>query len=122
MTAREVQATAELGIVMESKDIFGKRSRVFDSLVQQIAEAQGIKAQAEKNIKTLKEKLEVFYADAPSKTILSNGCRATLVMSSNSHLDKKLLLEKGVPAQTILDCTRVTNYSFIKITEAKETT
>lgn len=120
MTTQEAAAREELGILPESKDVFGKRARTFDTLVQNIAEAQRIKSQAEKDIKDLKDKLEVFFADAPSKTILSGGSRATLVMSSNSHLDRKMLLEKGVPAQTILDCTKTTSYSFIKVTAAKE--
>ena len=122
MTNTEAAAREELGVVPESKDVFGKRARTFDTLVQQIAEVQRFKAQAEKDIKMLKEKLEVFYADSPSKTILSGGMRATLVMSSSSHLDKKALLEAGVAAQTILDCTKTTSYSFVKVTEAKEST
>lgn len=122
MTAQEAAAREELGVIPESKDVFGKRARTFDQLVQQIAEVQRFKAQAEKDIKALKEKLEVFYADSPSKTILSGGMRATLVMSSSSHLDKKALLEAGVAAQTILDCTKTTSYSFVKVTEAKEST
>ena len=120
MTHTEATAREQLGVVPTSQDAFGKRARTFDSLVQQIAEVQRIKAQAEKDIKTLKDKLEIFYADSPSKTILSGGSRATLVMSSSSHLDKKALLEAGVAAQTILDCTKTTSYSFIKVTEAKE--
>lgn len=120
MTAREAQAMQELNIIPESRDVFGKRAVTFDRLSQQIAEAQRIKAQAERDIKDLKEKLEPFFADSDSKTIISQGCRVTLVLSHSSHLSKEMLLERGVPATTILACTKETAYSFVKVTEPKE--
>lgn len=109
----------DLGLIPSSRDVFGKKARYFDALAEQIAEAQRIKAQAEKDIKTLKDQIEVYFADSDSKTILSGGSRVTLVLSHNSHVSKELLIEAGVPADTILKCTRTTNFSFIKVTEEK---
>lgn len=116
----EQQALQELGVVPESKDVFGKRAKSFDALVDAITAAQAEKKQAEMEIKTLQTKLESLFADSDSKTILSAGRRVTLVLSSNSHLDRKALLESGVPADVIVRCTKQTQYTFVKVTAAKE--
>lgn len=112
-------AKEQLSVVPSSKDVFGKKARYFDALAEQIAEAQRVKAQAEKDIRTLKEQIEQYFADSDSKTILSNGSRVTLVLSHNSHVSKELLIEAGIPVDTIAKCTKITNFSFIKVTEEK---
>lgn len=131
MTKAEMKES--IGVVPTSKDVFGRRAPSFDSLVRNIAAAQRAKAEAEDEIKTLKEELEVYFADSDSKTIMSDGNKATLVLSSNSHITKKRLIDADVTAllrrlnvseseaSEIMDaCTKTTSYTYVKVTPPKE--
>lgn len=131
MTKAELKES--IGEIPTSKDVFGRRAPSFDSLVRNIAAAQQAKAEAEAQIKDLKAELEVYFADSDSKTIMSGGAKATLVLSSNSHITKKALLDEPVKvvlrrlnvseseASEIMDaCTKTTSYTYVKVTPPKE--
>ena len=101
---------------VSSVEVFGRKAKNFDKLVEEMRELQALRKSAEEGIRNTQKKLEVYFADTETKSILSGTSRATLVMSSNSHIDKLKLIEAGVPAETIVSCTETTKFAFIRVT------
>lgn len=116
----EAEAKLDLNIVPEAAEVFGRRYKKFTQLVGELRAANEVKKQADEESKRLNQELQSMWADVEAKTVLEDGCKVTLVSSSNSHVSKELLLGAGVAATVIRDCTKVVNYSFVKITEAKK--
>jgi hypothetical protein len=114
------EETVELGIIPEAVEVFGGRYKKFAYLVGELRAANEVKKQAEAESKRLNGELQLMWADVEAKTVTDEGCKVTLVQSSNSHISKEALLQAGVLATVIRDCTKVVNYSFVKVTEAKK--
>lgn len=121
MTKQKLAAEkAELGIVPDAKEVFGRRYATFASLVSDLVSVNAIKKEAEAESKRINLDLQSMWADVGHKTVLNDGAKVTLVESSNSSIKKERLVELGVPAATIVEATVVTPYSFVKVTAAKE--
>jgi|SRR6267142_5272113 len=115
----EAEAKLDLGIAPEAVEVFGRRYKRFTQLVGELRAANEVKKQAEAESKRLNGELQVMWADVDAKTVMDEGARVTLVQSSSSHISKEKLLEAGVLATVIRDCTKISSYSFVKVTEPK---
>lgn len=104
---------------VEAAGVFGARYRKFAQLVGELRAANEVKKQAEDESRRLNKELQSMWADVEAKTVVEDGCKVTLVSSSNSTISKEKLLEAGVLASIIRDCTNTVNYQFVKVTEAK---
>jgi hypothetical protein len=122
MTREEIEAREELGVVPSSQDLFGKRGAKFDELISERAACTEMKKQVEAELKILDDKLMKYLADCDQKTVMSGSRRITVVQSpGQSRLDKILLLEAGVSAETLTRCTvQGKAYSFLKVTETEK--
>lgn len=112
----EAEAKLDLGVAPEAKEVFGRRYSKFTQLVGELRAANEVKKQAEEESKRLNKELQSMWADVEAKTVVEDGCKVTLVSSSNSHISKEKLLEAGVLASVIRDCTSVVSYQFVKVT------
>jgi hypothetical protein len=115
----EAEAKLDLGVVLDAKEVFGRRYRHFTDLVGELQASNEVKKQAEAESKRLNGLLQEMWADVPAKTVMNDGAKITLVSSSNSHISKDALLLAGVPATVIRDCTKVTPYQYVLVTEPK---
>jgi len=121
MTVEETKAREELGVVPESGEVFGARAEAFDSLV---AERRGMKeliAMTEAEVKALDKKLMAFFADNEHKKVMSGNVPVQVCTNpGRSHMDEMKLIEKGVPALLIKECTvQGTPYSYILVGKEK---
>ena len=119
MTSKEIEAREELGIPLDSKDVFGRRAATFDKLVEDRVALKELQKQTEAELQQIDDRLKVFLADVESKTVIAAGSRVTQCQGSNSSLKKELLLESGVPATVISACTVVKKYDYILVTVLK---
>lgn len=105
--------------IPEAIDVFGQGYRKFTQLTGELRAANEVKKQAEEESKRLNKELQLMWADVDAKTVMDDGCKVTLVSSSNSTINKELLIQAGVLASIIRDCTKIVEYQFVKVTEAK---
>ena len=113
-------AKSELGIVPLASEVFGRRFSKFMELVNDLRAVNEMKRESEAESKRLNGLLQEMWADCESKTVLrEDGGKVTLVSSSNSSIKKELLVELGVPAETVKAATVVTPYQYVLITEPK---
>lgn len=119
----EVQAKEELGLVPSSEEVFGKRAAHFDKLVEERTQLKEVMKGFEVELKDLDKKIETYLADIETKTVTSNGARVTQCQSpGQSRLSKELLIEHGVAATTINECTIPGKpYSYVLVTPLKAT-
>lgn len=120
--AAERAAEAELGIVRTSEELFGKRARAFERLVGDYRGISETLKSLEEEKKQLQKQIQQYFVDAGTKTVLADSSRVTLVQNQGqSRVDKVKLLEHGVSAQVIADCTVTGNpFEYVKVTPAKE--
>lgn len=119
--ATEVAAQEEIGVVADSSTVFGKRATAFNALVSEYeAVAEGMR-QLEAEKKAIQSQLQRWFSDADIKTVMCGTTRVTLVQSEGrSTIDKMKLIERGVPASVISECTvQGQPFSFIKVTAPK---
>jgi hypothetical protein len=102
-----------------ASDVFGYSYSRFSDLVAQLRAASDVKKQAEEESKRLNKELQLLWTDVAEKTVVEDGCKVTLVSSSNSTISKELLVQAGVLASVIRDCTKVVEYQFVKVTPTK---
>jgi hypothetical protein len=121
MTQRELQAREELGIIPESKDMFGRRAANFDKLVEERVALKELQKQTEAELKDIDNKLTLYLADTESKTVLSGGVKVTQCSNpGQSKLSATMLIEHGVAATTIAECTLPGKpYHYILVTPQK---
>jgi hypothetical protein len=117
----EVEAKEQIGIIPDSSEVFGKRAATFDNIVEERTQMKAVMKGLEEELKVLDKKIETFLADTPSKTVLSNGSRVTQCQNpGQSKLSKELLIEAGVAATVIAECTIPGKaYSYILVTAPK---
>lgn len=120
MTHTEIQARQELGIAVDSKEVFGRRAATFDKLVEDRVALKELQTQTEAELKAIDEKLKLYLADTETKTVVSGTVKVTQCQGNNSSIKKELLVEKGVPATLIAECTVHKGYSYILVTRPKE--
>src|ERR1700687_3178207 len=104
----------KLDIVPDAKEVFGRRHQRFAHIAAELRGVNEAKKQLEKESKTLTQQLVEMWADVPTKTVIEDGARVTLVSSSSSHISKEALLEAGVAASVIIKATKSTPYQFVK--------
>jgi|SRR6266850_2273615 len=122
MTRQELaNAKAELNIIPEASEVFGRRYNRFIELVTDLRNVNDIKREAEAESKRINSLLQEMWADCEHKTVMDNGTKITLVPSSNSSISKTALLELGVSADVIVGATKVTPYEYVLITPLKPT-
>ena len=117
--AQETQAEVDLGIIPNSTTAFGeKRGEKFDALVSEFEGISEAIKQLETEKKALQSRLQQYFADSDIKTVLVGQTKVTLVVNQGrSTIDKVKLIEHGVPAQTIVECTvQGEPFSFVKVT------
>jgi hypothetical protein len=117
----EVEAKEQIGIIPDSSEVFGKRAAIFDNIVEERTQMKAVMKGLEEELKVLDKKIETFLADTPSKTVLSNGARVTQCQNpGQSKLSKELLIEHGVAATVIAECTVPGKaYSYILVSPPK---
>lgn len=121
MTAKELAAAkAEVGIVPQVKEVFGRRTEQFQKRWQELAANKEMIKILEAENKKLTESLVEYFADSDHKTVMDGTTRITLGLGTHSSINKQLLLENGVTADTILASTKQTPYQFIVVTPAKD--
>jgi hypothetical protein len=110
----------DLGITPDSTTAFGKRAETFDALVRDYEGISGAIRSLEEEKKALQDKLKLYFTDSGIKTVVVANLQSkvTLVVNQGrSTIDKIKLLEHGVAAQTIVECTvQGDPYSFVKVT------
>ena len=118
---KEVEAQEELGIVPESSQVFGPRSKAFDRLIEERISLKEMQKQVETDIKEIDEKLQNYFADSSSKKVQTGNVVAQLCHNpGQSKLSRELLLEKGVAASVIAACTvQGKSYDYILVTAPK---
>ncbi len=116
----EAEAKVDLGVVPDAKEVFGRRYKTWLSLVEELAASNEVKKQAEAESKRLNGLLQDLWADCEAKKVMAGDLPVHLVQSHNSTVSKELLLEAGVAATVIRDCTKVTPYSYILIGKPKQ--
>ncbi len=117
-----VAAKVELGIVPSYKDA-GVSNKIVKLAVEYRAAAD-----LEKKWKQEKEdlKAEILVEmskaglnakEGESAAIIVNDLKVTAVASHNSNISSEALLASGVPAETIVECTKQTPYEYILVTD-----
>lgn len=119
--AAERRAEQDLGIVRSSQELFGRRAHHFDSLTEQYRSLNDTIKALEEEKKTVQKELQQYFIDSGCKTVLSDSSRVTLVENQGrSTIDKMRLLEHGVSAQIIAECTvQGAPFQYVKITGVK---
>ena|SRR5208283_5433713 len=124
MTGRErtleVAATEELGLVPDSSTVFdGARIKKFDRL---IGERQALKEsikQSEVEVKLMDEQITAMLTDRDVVKVKHSGYTVSLCQGSSSSLSKDMLLQHGVAAVTIAECTKISSYNYVLVTKPK---
>lgn len=114
----EVQAQQELAITVDHETAFGKRANGFADMVGEFEGINEAIKQLEVEKKALQARLQQYFTDSDIKTVLVGQTKVTLVVNQGrSTIDKVKLIEHGVPAQTIVECTvQGEPFSFVKVT------
>ena len=122
MNQDELAAREELGLVSTAEEVFGARAEKFNHLVADYVSIKGLIKTSEEEIRVLQKQIEQYLADAPSKTVMSDGLRVTTVVNQGREtIDRLKLLEAGVAAETIRKCTvQGQPFSYVKVTAPKE--
>lgn len=116
MANKELEAVQELKIVPDSGTVFGRRAQAFERMVD---ERESLR-EAEKQAKEergysddgvrhpgLDDKIKQWMTDITGGIMLSDGRKVQVVeRGGNEYVDVRLLLEAGVPAETIAKCKR----------------
>ena len=125
----EVQAKEELGIIPDSSEVFGKRAATFDKMIEERTQLKAVMHSLEEELgytdstgkrhPGLDDRIQEYLADTGIKTVMSNGIKVTQAQGTNVQLKKDLLVEAGVAATVIADCTVRKNYDYLLITPPK---
>ena len=116
--AATVAAKEELGIVPSFKD-----AGISNKIVKRVEDRQRIKTQMDalkQELDDLNGEITVELAKAGATVVMVGRYRVNLVASSNSTLNKEKLLEAGVPAETIVECTVTKNYEYVQVTDTEK--
>lgn len=119
----EVQAQQDLGIIPDSETAFGpQRAGRFDSLVGEFEGVNECIKQLETEKKALQDKLKLYFTDSDIKTVMVGASKVTLVVNQGrSTIDKMKLIEHGVAATVIAECTVQSDpFSFVKVTPPRQ--
>ena len=122
MTQSELNAMVAIGQVPTSTDAFGRRATRFNKLVEERKVLKELIKQSEEEVESLDTELKNLFADCDSKTVMVGRDRVTLAENPGRPiLSQQLLLERGVPAAMIRQCTvQGKPYRYILVTEPPE--
>lgn len=116
MTSKQAtEAQEQLGIVPEAAKVFGKALDGFTQLVDEREGCREIEKQAKESrgyseggrrVVGLDDRIKDMLADIKA-VLLPDGRKVQVVeKAGNEYVDVRLLLEAGVPADTIAKCKR----------------
>jgi len=115
--------------IRTTDEVFDKKHAIqFDRLIGERQALKELQKQTEAELKDIDQKLMIYLADADDKTILSiienTTWKVTQVQNSGRGTIKaELLVERGVPAETVKECTVWSKpSSYILVTEVKKAT
>ena len=94
-------------------------------LVQQRLEFKRQRMEAEEAIKTLDYRItglmeKAGFTAGDEATVMVDETRVTYAKGTNSHLNAKKLMDHGVDAAVIKECTDKKEYTYILVTPPKE--
>lgn len=111
-------AQKELGIVPDYRTA-GVSKKIVAAAMKQVAVNTQIK-KLKAELDDLNGEIGVEMAKAGASAVMVGVYRVNLIDSSNSTLNKEKLLECGVPAETIVECTVKTAYSYVTVTDTEK--
>jgi len=97
-------------------DIPGLKGIGLESLVKQRQALHLEKHRIDKELKDTNTIIKDFMEGCDCPGVAVNGLVVTIVQSRSSRIDKKELLTRGVDPTVIADSTKVTAYSYVKVT------
>lgn len=120
--AATVEAKQELGIIPSYKDA-GVNNRIVKQATA-YKEVQRLQKQYDAERKDLSAEILVELSKAgmnakpgESIAVMVGTLKVTAIAAHNSSISKEKLLEAGVPAETIVECTVETPYEYILVTD-----
>jgi len=86
-----------------------------EDLVANHRELKAAKSNIEKEYKESSDLIKDCLEGAGVELVMVKDLKLALVSSSNSRIDKKELLARGVAPDVIAESTKVVNYSYLKV-------
>jgi len=97
-------------------DIPGLSGIGYEQLVKTRQELHKEKYRIDKELKETNTIIKDFMEGCECPKVAVNGLMVQIVQSRSSRIDKKELLTRGVDPTVIDESTKVTEYSFVKVT------
>jgi hypothetical protein len=117
----EIEAMEDLGVVPDAHDVLkGNNLRVFCSKAQERIDIVNTIKELEEQKKQLDDDIMELMVNHNTSKVLYQGRPVSIVTGSRSSLSKEKLLEAGVPAKTIVECTSYSNYDYLLIGKEKK--
>ena len=121
MTSKEkADNKAEVGIVPQAKEVFGRKLSKFQDCYKRLAEIRLQQRLLEEAARGLTESLTELFSDSGHQKVVDGEIKVTLVAGQRANLNKQLLIENGVTADILERSTKISTFTSIKISRPGE--